>query len=123
MQTYKYKGTVHYVGKTQTFPSGFAKRTLVLKEPDESKYPNYAAFEFTRSKDGLRDGTATLDNLCVGQTVVVTFAPQANESQKIAGSWFSSNRAIKIDFESEVQTPEIPFKDSEAEDLGDDMPF
>ena len=44
---YKYVGKVHEVGKIQTWPSGFKKRTLVLKTED-GKYTNYAAFDFTR---------------------------------------------------------------------------
>ena len=96
MQTYKYKGEVHKVLPLQTFQSGFAKRTLVLKD-DSGQYTDYAAFDFTRSKDGSRDGTKQLDRIRPGETVEVTFTLSANESKMKPGSWFPSNRASKVE--------------------------
>ena len=118
MEAYKYTGVVHQVGKTQTFQSGFAKRALVLREPGESKYPNYAAFEFTRSKDGTRDGTRQLDQLVEGQTVEVSFYLSANESTRTPGQWFTSNRAVKVErVSAEVELPMT----NDPSDVGDDM--
>lgn len=128
MEAYKYTGVVHQVGKTQTFQSGFAKRTLVLREPGESKFPNYAVFEFTRSKDGTRDGTRQLDRLIEGQTVEVSFYLSANESRTKPGSWFPSNRAVKVERAgSGVELPMSQKADdpdgAEPEPTVDDMPF
>jgi hypothetical protein len=126
MESYKYRGTVHYISQVQSFASGFAKRMLVLKEQGESKYPNYAAFEFTRSKDGTKDGTKMLDKLLEGMEVEVSFYPSANESKTKPGSWFTSNRAVKLERIGAAEVT-IPTKDDadggEPEPDLDDMPF
>lgn len=128
MEPYKYRGEVHFISPVQTFQSGFAKRTLVLKEQGESKYPNYAAFEFTRSKDGTRDGTKQLDRLLVGEPVEVSFFLDAHESNKTPGSWFSSNRGIKVERlavakDIELVKAKAPEPEAEPEPTIDDMPF
>ena len=86
---YTCTGEVHQIGNTQTWPSGFSKRTLVLKTAS-GKYDNYAAFEFTR------DRTGDLDKVRVGDTVEVEFYIDANESKKSPGVWFSANKAVKL---------------------------
>lgn len=126
MKPYTYRGTVHQVGKTQTWPSGFAKRTLVLKAEGDGKYPDYAAFEFMRSKDGSRDGTKVLDSLREGEAVEVEFYLTANESKTKPGSWFSSNRAVKVGRVGDGGAPEIPMAAEPPQDAQDDygdIPF
>ena len=126
MEPYKYTGLVHQIGKTQTFQSGFAKRTLVLMERGDGKYPNYAAFEFTRSKDGTKDGTKVLDRLVEGMMVEVTFYIQANESKTKPGSWFPSNRAVKVErLDAGADSPDDrrPKPPPQPQPDVDDMPF
>ena len=129
MEPYKYKGRVHYVSPVQSFQSGFAKRTLVLEEEGNSKYQNYAAFEFTRSKDGTKDATKLLDRVCPGELVEVTFRLDANESKSKPGAWFPSNRALKLERleRAEAKAPEIPLIPSATSTSGaceeDDIPF
>lgn len=93
-QACTYKGVVHKVGKTVTFPSGFAKRELVTIEDPLGNYKNYAAFEFLRTSS--RDATTLLDGIREGDRVTVKFFPSANESKKTPGAWFTSNRAVSI---------------------------
>ena len=128
---YTYTGKVHQIGKTQTFQPGFAKRTLVLVDDPTAKYPNYAAFDFLKTKNG--DGTMELNKLCEGMTVEVKFYIQANESKKYPGSWFCSNRAVgveKIGEQTEllptsrpVPHPAEPPASVAADESIDDMPF
>ena len=80
---FEYKGFVHQVGQTVTFPSGFAKRELVLVEDPNANYKDYAAFEFLKTKN--RDNTTLLDGLRKGQAVTVKFCLSANESKKSPG--------------------------------------
>lgn len=126
MEPYKYKGEVHFISPLQTFQSGFAKRTLVLKEAGESKYPNYAAFEFSRSKDGTRDGTRQLDKLLVGEPVEVSFYLDANESKRNPGSWFTSNRGVKVErlaVAKDIELVKDKATQAEPEPTLDDIPF
>ena len=129
-QTFTYTGRVHFIGQTQTFPSGFGKRTLVLESSDPGeKWPVRAAFEFVKTKNV--DGTANLNGFTKGETVTVTFAPEARENSKNPGQWFSSNRAWKIvrstGNEAEPTdlplTPATPAEPEPTEEVVDDMPF
>lgn len=130
MSPYVFKGKVHQVGKLQTFPSGFAKRSLVLVEDPTADYPNYAVFDFLKTKNG--DGTMELNRLVEGMTVEVKFYTQANESKKYPGSWFCSNRGASVKVVGEqvelptttkpVQPPAQP-PASVAADDDDQMPF
>ncbi len=92
---YEFTGKIHQIGQTQTFPSGFAKRTLVLVRNEASRYPDYAAFDFLRTKSA--DNTTDLNRFAVGQTVTVRFFVSASESKKSPGSWFASARAVGIE--------------------------
>ena len=81
---------VYKVLDTQTFPSGFQKRTLVLKTT--GKYPQTIPFEFTK------DRTAILDNLQEGQLVTVHYDIRGNEYN---GKFYSSLQAWKFDSEKD----------------------
>lgn len=98
MQKYKFLGRVHQVLPLQTFPSGFAKRTLVVEaDVADGKWRDFAAFEFAKgSKPGAQDRTAPLGMLHEGDEVEVTFVPEARENPKKAGQWFTSNRGLDL---------------------------
>jgi hypothetical protein len=120
---FEYKGFVHQVGQTVTFPSGFAKRELVLVEDPNANYKDYAAFEFLKTKN--RDNTTLLDGLRKGQAVTVKFCLSANESKKSPGSWFGSARGIEVaadgGSQSEAPAPAEPEDDGLAD--ADGLPF
>lgn len=128
---YEFTGKIHYIGRTQTFPSGFAKRTLVLVQDAESRYPDYAAFDFLRTKNA--DNTADLNRFAVGQTVKVKFYVSASESKKSPGSWFVNTKAVGIEAVGGAATatqpaPLLPTggQDANAADcdgFSDDLPF
>ena len=125
-QTYTYTGRVHFIGQTQTFPSGFGKRMLILdaSEP-EDKWPTRAAFEFLKTRN--TDGTAKLDGYRKGETVTVTFVPDARDNPKNPEQWFSSNKAFKIVRAAEPTdlplTPATPSEPEPTEEVVEDMPF
>lgn len=119
MKAYRFEGTVHQIGELQTWPSGFAKRVLVVREDGDSKWPNFAAFEVTRGKDAAKDRTKELDHLRVGDSVGVDFYVDSRENQNKPGQWFTSNRAVKV--ERIAQEVEVPLMGGGTE--MDDVPF
>lgn len=134
MEAYKYTGKVKEIGKTQSWPSGFAKRTLVLEQDDGGKYPNYAVFEFVRGKggDSSRDRTRDLDHILPGEEVTVSFFVNANENRNRPGQWFVSLRGVKVERGEQVRdliegssAPAVaePPDNIGAETDADDMPF
>ena len=70
---YDMYGTVKKICETQTFPSGFAKRDLVIEEEKDGKWPNIVAFTFKK------DAVSKLDDLKVGDRVKITFAVDGRE--------------------------------------------
>lgn len=79
---------IYKILPTQTFDSGFQKRTLVLKTTGD--YPQTIPFEF------VKDRTSLLDNLKEGQTVTVHYDIRGNEYN---GKFYSSLQAWKVDAE------------------------
>ncbi len=65
------QGTVHKIEDTQTFPSGFTKRVLVVNTGGE--YPQFLPIEF------VKDKTSILDHLSDGQSVTVSTNLRGNE--------------------------------------------
>lgn len=128
-QPYKFTGLVHHIGRTQTFPSGFAKRLLVCKADDEdAKYPSYGAFEFLKGKgENAKDKTLELDRLSVGDRVEVSFYLDANENRNKPGQWFGSCKAAKVEIvvpaARNAQTPPPAEPEEGAEPDMDDVPF
>lgn len=88
------------IGETQTFPSGFTKRILVIETAED--YPQEVPIEFVKDKCGL------LDKINVGQDVTVSINIRGNEYN---GKWYSSIQGWKMDFASasspQAQTQEI----------------
>lgn len=88
---FEYTGTVHHIGPTQKFASGFTKRVLVCVNYGNSKYPDYAVFDF------IKDRTAKLDEVIVGEQVKVRFFLSGNESKSNPGQWFSSAQGLSCE--------------------------
>lgn len=86
------QGAVHQVGATMTFPSGFKKRTLVLKaKPREgSKYDDYLAVDF------LKERVGDLDKVRPGEPLEVDFFVGSQESRAKPGQWFTNCRGVAI---------------------------
>ena len=125
MEAYKFTGRVHSVSQTQTWPSRFAKRTLVLcQEREGGKYKSFLALDFTKSE--RRDNTKMLDNLRQGEAVEVSFYVESREG-KNAGQWFTSCRAVKLErlASGGVDINLVGVSGKEPEDVEDntDMPF
>lgn len=110
MEPYKFTGEVHFIGATQIFNSGFAKRILVCKAPsDGGQYPNYAMFEFCKgSTDGARDRTRELDEIAKGDQVEISFYVYANENRNRPGQWFTSLRPVKLEVKQRAAASNIP---------------
>ncbi len=69
MALYDFSGKVVEVGETQTFGAkGFKKRSLVVLEDSDSKYPNEVEFICTK------DRCEQLDSISKGQHVKIRFS-------------------------------------------------
>lgn len=117
------QGAVHQVGATVTFPSGFKKRTLVLKaEPREgAKYDDYLAVDF------LKERVADLDKISPGEPLEVDFFVGSKESRLKPGQWFTNCRGVAIRRMMATAkdlrlTPPEPPAEVDADD-GTEMPF
>lgn len=86
MSELKITAPVYKVLETQTFESGFSKRTLVLKTTGD--YPQTIPFEFFKDKTGL------LDNLKEGEEVTVYFNPLGNEYK---GKFYSTLNGWRVE--------------------------
>jgi hypothetical protein len=65
-------GTLKQLMDLQTFASGFTKREFVI-EVQDGKYPQMIKFEC------VKDKTAILDGLAIGDEITVTFDIRGNE--------------------------------------------
>jgi hypothetical protein len=81
------KGTVHELFDTQSFPSGFSKRILVIKTNDE-KYPQTIPVEFVKEK------CDALDQLSIGQGVTAYVNLRGNEHN---GKYYASIQGWKFE--------------------------
>lgn len=71
-QSFELEGTLKLIYDTQTFASGFAKREFVVETKDD-RFPQSIKFEC------VKDKTAMLDNLELGDSVQVSFDIRGNE--------------------------------------------
>ena len=94
------QGTVYKIGETETFPSGFTKRLLVVES--EGEYTQKIPMEFVKEK------TSILDNYKVGDKVTVDINLRGNEYQE---KFYLSAQGWKIE-KSEGSKPAEPTKDS-----------
>lgn len=127
-QKMTYRGTIHRIMPVETFQSGFRKRNVVLKTEDgQSKYPDYALFEFVKFSSGTADTTAIPDGFREGEKVTVEFYLQAHESKAKPGQWFGSCRAVAMAREGAATpvnlVPDAPEEDDSAVDGNEELPF
>ena len=71
-QSFEIEGTLKLIFDVQTFSSGFSKREFVVEVPD-GKFPQMIKFEC------VKDKTAMLDKLSIGDTVKVSFDIRGSE--------------------------------------------
>lgn len=130
-QKLKFKGTIHRIMPVETFQSGFRKRNVVIKTEDgQSKYPDYALFEFVKFSSGTSDATAIPDGFREGDTVTVDFYLTARESKAKPGQWFGSCRAVAMAREGAADpvnlvgdVPDVPDAPADADAAVDELPF
>ncbi len=121
MPNYDMTGTVKEVRPVQTFPSGFAKRELIVTSEDD-RFPQDIAFEFLKEKMEL------LDDVQEAARVRVHFDLRGREYQ---GRYFLSANGWRIEKLDETAAagpeaatpasgaPEVPAKGA----ADDEMPF
>lgn len=113
------------MGATVTFPSGFKKRTLVLKaEPREgAKYDDYLAVDF------IKERVADLDKISPGEPLEVDFFVGSKESRLKPGQWFTNCRGVAIRrmmataLDVKLQPPDPPEDAGDGVAEQDEMPF
>ena len=71
-QAFEIEGSVKVLNDLQTFPSGFTKREFVV-EVQDGNYPQMVKFE------AVKDKTALLDGINIGDPVKVFFDIRGNE--------------------------------------------
>jgi single-strand DNA-binding protein len=84
---YEMTGTVKVLMDEVTFPSGFNKREFVVTTADD-RYPQDIKFEC------VKDKTAMLNELTVGQQVKVTFDLRGNEHD---GRYYTNLSAWRVE--------------------------
>lgn len=84
---YEITGSIIVIEDTQTFASGFAKRSFVIRT-QEDKYPQDIKL------DALKDDCARLDAYEVGDVISVSFNLRGNEYQ---GKYYVSLQAWKFE--------------------------
>ena len=114
---YEMTGTVKIIKDTMTFPSGFTKREFVITTEDE-RFPQPIQFSC------LKDRTALLDNIKVGERVKVSFDIRGREYNE---RHFVDLTAFKIEpldgAAGEEMPPEDVFADEPPMGDGDSIPF
>lgn len=113
-------GTLKHLMDLQTFASGFTKREFVM-EVQDGKYPQMIKFEC------VKDKTAILDGLAIGDEITVTFDIRGNEFKE---RFYVNLVAWKLSKGEggSAQQPESPGSsldeqfDNEPDD-SDDIPF
>lgn len=113
------KGTVETVLATETFPSGFSKRVIVINTGGE--YPQTIPVEF------VKDKTEILSGLIKGQEVTASVNLRGNEYN---GKYYANIQGWKLE-KGEAQQPAKrepirPKGDPDEEQLeeeDDDIPF
>lgn len=85
--SYELSGTVHSIGETQQFASGFTKREFVI-QTDDPKFPQAIKL------DAVKHGCDQLDAYKVGDPITVQFNLRGNEYN---GKHYVSLAAWKFD--------------------------
>lgn len=110
---YTFEGTIKEIMETQTWDSGFKKREIVITSDD--KFPQEVKFEF------LKDSTLILDNVNVGDEVIINFSIRGNEYN---GKYYVNLNGQTIDIKGTATTKtkkvETVIPDHSSDD---DIPF
>ena len=123
-QSFELEGTLKLIYDVQTFASGFTKREFVVETKDD-RYPQAIKFEC------VKDKTAMLDSLAVGDTVQVAFDIRGNEFKEKyyvnLNAWKINKSAGGSGSSAPAPADETPNSldsqfDNEA-DPSDDIPF
>lgn len=126
---YEYTGVIEKVLDTQTFPSGFSKRDVVLTDDvgEQTKYPNHITFTFKK------DAANVLETVKEGQRVKIRFAIDGrvwNDPKTGKDRYFTDLTGLKLEVivpEGETATEPEPVVEMPGpnDDTGyvDDMPF
>ena len=122
-EAYKIEGRIHKVLDTETFPSGFQKRILVVDTMGD--YPQMIPIEF------LKDRVTELDGLQEGVTIIVQANIRGNEYNgkyyvSLVGWKFNLDSVAAADMEQQApahsQTATQAAQPAAAQET-DDIPF
>lgn len=116
------QGTIKIIGETQSFPSGFTKRELVIIEGE--KYPQNLKLEF------IKEGCASLDSYKIGDEVTVDFNIRGTEYNSRYYITLTAWRIAKVqpqdamppDRQQQASMPPAPGM-ADSLDEEDDVPF
>jgi hypothetical protein len=124
-ETYKLKGKVIQKDEPQEFSSGFTKQEFVV-EVEDGKYPQPTKLEC------VKDKTALLDDVSIGEKVTATFDIRGNEHN---GKYYVNLNCWKLEKEGGEQkqkqdapapaaAPAVGPSDADPEDEDDSsIPF
>jgi hypothetical protein len=113
------KGKIVKIGQTEKVSETFSKRDLIVDVSDNPTYPSPVKFE------ALKDKTALLDNLKVGDNVEISFNMNGREWSDKTGkvAYFTTLSIWKISkTDGSVSQPK-PANVSSAPDDDSDLPF
>ena len=113
--TYQLTGKIKLIQDEQTFPSGFAKREMVVTV-DDGRYPQDINLEFVKDKISL------LNDLEPGQEVTVSFDIRGREHN---GRYYNNLQGWKVE-PADAETPDAPppaYADEPPPIGDDDIPF
>jgi single-strand DNA-binding protein len=92
---YETRGSIKWIGDSQTFPSGFVKREFVVTTAHD-KYPQDLKFEMVKEKCSL------LDSFTLGEEVAVSFDIRGNAYN---GKYFVNLSCWKLQRDSGAGAP------------------
>ena len=117
---YEFTGTVIKVNNTQSYgQKGFRKRTLIIREASDGKYPNLVPFMLRGDKCDLAD------SIKPNSRVKVSFVLSGHSWDKQDGSeirYFCDNVILRIDLLEEGKPAPAPSED-DISYSDEDVPF
>ena len=90
-------GRIKLIGETQTFPSGFTKREIVVTT--DEKFPQDVKFDF------VKDGCEKLESYRKGDEVTISYNVRGNEYN---GKYYVSLQGWRIDGNNGQQARSAP---------------
>ena len=119
MSTFKLNGVIKAIKPTQQVSENFSKRSLVLTDLSDDRYPQDIEFEFTQDK------TALLDNFMEGQEVEVSFNLRGREWTSPTGDvkYFNTLQAFRIEHNGSAPVAASRPASTPANENTNDLPF